>query len=68
MQTIYYFLNKEKQEIESTVCVRKQHFTFLYISAYVSSILLPTPKILSTYEMCTLVVLKLECIWLAAGS
>lgn len=67
MQTIYYFLNKEKQEIESTVCVRKLHFTFLYISAYVSSILSPTHKN-SLYEMCTLVVLKLECIWLAAGS
>lgn len=48
MQRIYYFLNKEKQEIESTVYVRKLHFTFLYIYANsVSGILLPTPKILS---------------------
>lgn len=38
MQTIYYFLNKEKQEIESTVCVRKQHFTFLYIFMLMSAV------------------------------
>lgn len=38
MQRIYYFLNKEKQEIESTVCVRKQHFTFLYIFMLMSAV------------------------------